>query len=279
MLTKYIRHGPTGNEGSMINGKTRVVGIVADPIEHVRTPERFNAYMRELDCNAVLVPFHVRPENFAAFVASLPAMCNLAGLVVTIPYKESVLPLCTELTDAARQIGAVNVLRIDHESDALIGTNLDGEGFACGLLGQDHSIRGQHIYIAGAGGAAKAIAHALANSGAASIGIYNRTESRSRQLVQELRAHHPRLQVEIAGPVPEHCTLAVNATALGLKPGDGLPFELDRLPVGALVAEVVMNPDMTPLLQAAAERGHSVHLGRHMVDAQIGAMARFFGLA
>ncbi|MNO77845.1 Shikimate dehydrogenase [compost metagenome] len=235
--------------------------------------------MQELGCNAVLVPFHVRPENFSAFITGLPAMCNLAGLVVTIPYKESVLPLCTELTDAARKIGAVNVLRIDHETGALVGANLDGEGFVGGLLALGHSIRGRDIYIAGAGGAAKAIAHALANHGAASIGIYNRTESRSQQLVQELRARHPQLLVEVAGSAPEHCSLAVNATSLGLKPGDGLPFELDRLPVGALVAEVVMNPDMTPLLQAAAERGHPVHLGRHMVDAQIEAMARFFGLA
>ncbi|UVE16136.1 shikimate dehydrogenase [Pseudomonas sp. LS44] len=263
----------------MINGKTRVVGIVADPIEHVRTPERFNAYMQELGCNAVLVPLHVRPENFAAFIASLPAMRNLAGLVVTIPYKESVLPLCTELSDAARQIGAVNVLRIDHELGALVGTNLDGEGFTRGLLAQGHAIRAQHVYIAGAGGAAKAIAHTLANHGAASIAIYNRTESRARQLVEELRAHHPHLVAEVAGSVPEHCTLAVNSTSLGLQPGDGLPFELDRLPVGAVVAEVVMNPDMTPLLLAAAKLGHPIHLGRHMVDAQIEEMARFFGLA
>lgn len=262
----------------MINGKTRLVGIVADPIEHVRTPERFNAYMRQLDCNAVLVPFHVRPEEFADVIAGLPAIRNLAGLVVTIPYKESVLPLCTGLTEAARQVGAVNVLHIDHDTGSLLGSNLDGEGFARGLLAQGHAIRDQHIYVAGAGGAAKAIAHALASHGAASIGIYNRTESRARQLVQELRAHYPQLVAEVAGAAPEHCTLAVNATSLGLKPGDGLPFELDRLPVGALVAEVVMNPDMTPLLLGAAERGYPVHLGRHMIDAQIEEMARFFGL-
>ncbi|AYC32387.1 shikimate dehydrogenase [Pseudomonas cavernae] len=263
----------------MINGKTRLVGIVADPIEHVRTPERFNAYMQQLGCNAVLVPLHVRPEQFAGFVAGLAANRNLAGLVVTIPYKEAVLPHCTELSAAARQSGAVNVLRIDHERGALIGGNLDGEGFAQGLLAQGHAIRGQRVYLAGAGGAAKAIAHALASHGAAAIGIYNRTEARARQLVEELRAHHPQLQAEVAGSMPTHYTLAVNATSLGLKPGDDLPFALDRLPTGALVAEVVMNPDMTPLLLAAAAHGHPVHLGRHMIDAQIEQMARFFGLA
>jgi shikimate dehydrogenase len=263
----------------MINGATLVVGIVADPIEHVLTPARFNAYMEQLGCNACLVPFNVRPDRFSSFIAALPTIRNLAGLVVTIPYKESVLPFCNELTDSARQSGAVNILRLNHETGVLTGANFDGEGFAQGLLAQGHVIRGQRIYIAGAGGAAKAIAHALANHGAAAIGIYNRTRSRAQHLVQELYAHHPHLIAEVAGPEPEHYTLAVNCTSLGLKPGDEMPFELKCLDITTPIAEVVMNPDMTALLLAAELRGHPVHRGRHMIDAQIGEMVRFLGLA
>lgn len=262
----------------MINGKTQVIGIVADPIDHVRTPERFNAYLRQSGCNAVLVPFHVRPHDFAGFVAGLSAIANLAGMVVTIPYKEAVVPYCTALTDAARRSAAVNILRIDPQARTLTGANLDGEGFVQGLLGQGHVIAGQRIYLAGAGGAARAIAHALASNGAAAIGIYNRTESRARQLVQELRGFYPRLDIQAVDATPKHYTLAVNATALGLQQGDPLPFALDRLHPDTLIAEVVMNPDITPLLAAASERGHPTHLGRHMVDAQIEHMARFLGL-
>lgn len=262
----------------MINGRTRLVGIVADPIGHVRTPERFNAHMQRLHCDAVLVPFHVRPDDFAGFIAGLPAIRSLVGMVVTIPYKELVLPYCSHLTEAAQQIGAVNVMRIGHEPKTITGTNLDGEGFAQGLIGQGHAIRGQRVYLAGAGGAAKAIAHALAQRGAAAIGIFNRTESRAAQLVQNLRAHYPQRDIHVAGARPEDYTIAVNATALGLQQDDALPFGLDRLPAATLVAEVVMSQDMTPLLAAAMKRGHPIHFGRHMVDAQIDQMARFFGL-
>lgn len=262
----------------MINGETRVIGIVADPIGHVRTPERFNAYIARKSINAVLVPFHVRPEDFAGFIASLPAIRNLVGMVVTIPYKEIVLSCCTGVTDEARRIGAANVLRIGHEPRTITGTNLDGEGFVQGLIGQGHGVDGTHVFIAGAGGAGKAIAHAMAQHGAASVGIYNRTESRALQLVEELRAHYPQLDAHVAGARPERYTLAVNSTALGLNAGEALPFSLDALPPGALVAEVVMNRDMTALLTDAAQRGHPIHFGRHMVDAQIDRMAQFLGL-
>lgn len=265
-------------EERMINGQTRLIGIVADPIGHVRTPERFNAFIQDRACNAVLVPFHVRPEDFAGFVAGLPALLNLAGMVVTIPYKETVLPYCTHLTTAAERIGAVNVMRIDHASKTVTGTNLDGEGFVQGLIGQGHAIRGQRAYLAGAGGAGKAVAHALAQHGVAAIGIYNRTQSRAAQLVEDLRAHYPQLDAHLADAMPDNYTLAVNSTSLGLKQGDAFPFGLDRLPAGTLVAEIVMSQDMTPLLIAAETRGHSIHFGRHMVDAQIDQMARFFGL-
>lgn len=268
----------TNSGGNMISGKTRIIGIVADPIDHVRTPQRFNAYLQRIGCDAVLVPFHVRPQDFAGFVAGLTAIRSLTGLVVTIPYKEAVVQHCTDLTEAAQRSGAVNILRIDHQARTLTGSNLDGEGFVQGLLGQGHAIAGRRVYLAGAGGAAKAIAHALARHGASAIAIYNRTENRARQLVQELRTQYPQLDAKVGGASPENCTLAVNATSLGLKPGDVLPFGLDCLPVDTLIAEVVMNPDMTPLLVAAKERGHPIHLGHHMVDAQIEQMAHFLGL-
>lgn len=262
----------------MINGETRVIGIVADPIGHVRTPERFNAYIEHRSINAVLVPFHVRPDDFAGFIANLPTIRNLVGMVVTIPYKEIVLSCCTGVTDEARRIGAVNVLRIGHEPKTITGTNLDGEGFVQGLIGQGHGVDGRRVFVAGAGGAGKAIAHALAQHGTASIGVYNRTESRALELVEDLRAHYPQIDAHVAGARPENYTLAVNSTSLGLSTGDARPFSLDGLPSSALVAEVVMNRDMTPLLKDAEERGHPIHFGRHMVDAQIDQMARFFGL-
>ncbi len=266
----------------MISGATRVVAIIADPIGHVRTPQAFNALMQQRQCDAVMVPFNVKPDDFPAFMVAIPTIQSLVGLVVTIPYKEIILPYCTDLTDAARRVGAVNVVKFgDGASGAQrsrTGSNFDGVGFAGGLLAQGHVVAGQRVYIAGAGGAAKAVAHALAEQGAAAIGVYNRTEARAVQLVDELRQYYPQLDAHLASPTPDNYTLAVNSTSLGLKPGDALPFAVNRLPDTAVVAEVVMSADLTPLLASAQHRGLSVHFGRHMMAVQLDRIAQFLGL-
>ena len=94
-----------------IDGTTRLVGIVADPIAHVRTPQLFNAAAAQQGLNAVCVPLHAAPAHLAPLLAGLAGCQNLAGLVVTIPHKEAVVALCGALTPAARLVGAANVLR------------------------------------------------------------------------------------------------------------------------------------------------------------------------
>jgi shikimate dehydrogenase len=264
-----------------ITGKTRVVGIVADPIGHVRTPQAFNALMMQRGVDAVMVPFHVQPQDFATFMAAAPLIRSLAGMVVTIPYKETILSHCTELSDAARRIGAVNIVRFAdgaNSARSVVGNNLDGAGFVGGLLAKGHEVAGRRVYLAGAGGAGKAIAHALAEHGIASLGIHNRSAARAEQLAQELRKHFPQLDVHLADAAPADYTLAINSTSLGLGEGDPLPFSPERLPAGAVVAEAVMKTDVTPLLARAGERGLAVHFGRHMMEVQIERMAQFLDL-
>jgi len=141
-----------------ITGNTRVVAIIADPIGHVRTPQAFNALMAQRAADAVMVPFNVKPEHFARFIAAAPLIHNLVGLVVTIPYKETILAHCTGLTDAAQRMGAVNIVRLGDGQDgarSLLGGNFDGAGFVGGLLAQGHAVQGRRVYLAGAGGAPK----------------------------------------------------------------------------------------------------------------------------
>jgi shikimate dehydrogenase len=266
----------------MINGSTRVVAIVADPIAHVRTPQAFNALMQERGVDAVMVPFNVAPADFAAFMAAAPAIRSLAGLVVTIPYKETILAHCDVVSDAARQAGAVNIVRFGppdgYGARSVDGDNLDGAGFVGGLLAQGHAVAGRRVYLAGAGGAAKAIAHALAAHGVAEIGIFNRSAARAEQLAQDLRQHHPALGVHLANARPAGYALAINATSLGLNEDDPLPFSADALPGDAVVAEVVMKVELTPLLGAAQQHGLAVHFGRHMLGVQLERMGQFLGL-
>lgn len=262
----------------MIGGSTTVVGIVADPVAHVRTPALFNALMAAHGRDAVMVPLHVAAPALATFLSGARAARNLAGLVVTIPHKEAVLAHCTTRTASAQRVLAANVLRFDRARDEVVGTNTDGEGFLAGLRGQGIAVAGKAVYIAGAGGAAKAIADALAGAGVRALRIHNRTAGRAAELVERLRGDYRAVDVELAGPAPDACDLAVNATSLGLKAGDPLPFRLDGLPRSAVIAEVVMQPEVTPLLAAAQQRGHPIHPGRHMLDGQVDSIARFLGV-
>lgn len=269
------------NTGRKITGNTKVVAIIADPIGHVRTPPAFNALMAQHEVDAVMVPFNVRPEHFAQFIAAAPLIQSLVGLVVTIPYKEIILEHCTALTESAQRMGAVNIVRFEDQPEGgrrLLGSNFDGIGFVGGLLAQGHALKGRRVYIAGAGGAAKAIVHALAGESVAAIGIYNRSAARAEQLVRELRQCYPKLDTHLADATPQDYTLAINSTSLGLQASDPLPFAPDGLPPGAVVAEVVMKTDITPLLAKAGACGFAVHLGRHMMEVQIERMGQFLSL-
>lgn len=264
-----------------ISGSTKVVAIIADPIGHVRTPPAFNGLMAQHGVDALMVPFHVHPQHFAQFITAAPLIQSLVGLVVTIPYKEVILPHCTALTESAQRMGAVNIVRFEPAPEGgrrLLGGNFDGIGFVGGLLAQGHALKGRRVYLAGAGGAAKAIVHALAEEGVAAIGIYNRSAARAEQLVHELRQYYPALDAHLADAVPKNYTLAINSTSLGLQASDPLPFAPDGLPPGAVVAEVVMKTEITPLLAQAAACGFAVHFGRHMLEVQIERMGQFLGL-
>jgi shikimate dehydrogenase len=263
--------------GPTITGHTRLFGILADPVAHVRTPMVFNDWFRAHGVDAVLVPIEVPPGGLPTLLDGLRAMTNLGGFVVTMPHKTAMVALCDEATRSARLVGAANTVRRAPDG-RLIGTVFDGDGFVAGLRAQGHEPRGRRALLAGAGGAASAIAFALAEAGVARLTIHNRTESKAVDLAARVQAACPRADVA-AGPAdPTGHDLVVNGTALGLHAGDALPVDSALLTPDMLVAEVVMLPEITALLGAAAARGCRIHHGRHMLDEQIRLMAEFMGV-
>ncbi len=127
------------------------------------------------------------------------------------------------------------------------------------------------------GGAGKAIAYALAEAGVGRLVVANRDAARAEALAAGVRAVFPGLEAG-AGPVdPAGFDVVVNATSLGLEPDDPLPFDPAAADAGTVVAEIVMKPERTRLIDAAAARGLPVHLGRHMLDHQVPLLARFIG--
>lgn len=261
----------------MITGHTRVFGILANPITHVKTPQEMNRHFAAIGYDGVLVALHVLPENLAAFVAGLRLAESIGGLIVTVPHKGAVLPLCDRVVGDAAAIGAVNVIRRDPDG-TLVGAMLDGKGFVRGLSAHGIDAAGMDACLLGAGGAGAAIAFALAEAGVARLTIANRSQDKARDLARRVSAAYPSVNVTAGPPETARRDLIVNATSLGLRAGDALPLDDLAFRPGQIVAEAIMEPEETPLLSAAKAGGARIHYGLPMLREQIGLMAQHMGV-
>ena len=260
-----------------IDGKTKLYAIVADPIEQVKTPQTLNALMREKGFNGVLVPMQVAPEHLASWFDGLRAIKNFGGLIVTVPHKQAIAKLCDEVSQAASLIGAVNVVRREPDGK-MVGDILDGQGFVAGLRANDIDPAGKRVLLAGAGGAANAIAFALAQASVTALGIYNRTPAKAEDLIQRLHQSYPGFDATVVNADTTGYDIVVNATSLGMKEGDPLSLDVDTLSPQQVVAEIIMKPETTALLAQAQAKGCKVHYGLPMLRSQAALMAAYVGI-
>ncbi len=261
-----------------ISGKTSVYGIIADPIGHVRGPTIFNPLFDKLGMDAVMVPFHVTATSLPRAVAGFRAIESLKGWLVTNPHKFAMFHLCDKVDASGTRLQAVNVVRRNSDDGRLIGGNYDGAGFVNGLRHDGIEPKGKDVLMLGAGGAAYAIAFALAEAGVARLTIANRTRANAEALAATTRKFFPGFAVEVGDAEAGRQDMIVNTTSAGLKPDDPLPLEVEGLQSSTVVVDIIMNPEMTKLLTLARDRGCRIHLGRHMLDSQFPLLARHLGV-
>ncbi|MBE9638832.1 shikimate dehydrogenase family protein [Salipiger mangrovisoli] len=259
-----------------ITGRTGLYVIIADPIHHVKTPQVVNRTFVERRIDGVLVPLHVPPGRLAQAMDGLRAIENLKGFVVTVPHKTAAVTLCDRLTPDAELIGAVNCIRRETDGQ-LVGAMLDGIGFVEGFLGAGHVLKEKEVCLLGAGGAAKAIAFAVAAQGPARLSIFNRSATNAEDLARRVRARFPTLDIRTGTPDVAEGEVLINATALGMHAGDPLPLPVERLRPEMTIAEIIMDPAETALMAAARQAGARVHPGLPMLEAQAVLMARHMG--
>jgi shikimate dehydrogenase len=261
---------------SIVDGATRILGIVGDPVAQVRSPGLWSALFRYNKINAVCVPFHVRPADFLGFVSGLRGVENLVGLYVTIPYKLAAAQVADGLTPRADMAGTANALR-PLPGGGWEGDMLDGLGFVLALRADGQSVEGRRALVVGSGGVGCAIAFALADAGAAIVAVsdidLDRAEALARRIMARTGIKSCVSQSQAAG-----FDLIVNASPLGMRPDDPLPFDLAGLTADTIVGDVVISAEPTPILRAARERGCHVQAGSAMTDHQASAMAGFLGL-
>jgi shikimate dehydrogenase len=226
-----------------------------------------NAAFRDLGLDWVYLALEVAVGDVPAAFAGVRAL-GLGGLSVTIPHKAAALAAVDEATGRARAVGAVNtVVRLD--DGQLLGDNTDGAGFLASLADEGFEPRGRTCAVVGAGGAARAVVHALARAGAAEVVVVNRTPERAESAAALAGA------VGRTGSAQdvEGVDLLVNATPLGLAGrSDELAVDPCLLGPGQLLVDLIPNPAVTPLMRAAGERGARVAGGLGMLVHQ-GALA------
>jgi shikimate dehydrogenase len=265
-----------------ITGATRVYLHLAHPSAHARTPQVMNAEFARRGVDAVAVSADVAPGDLGGFARGLRGWRNLAGLSVTMPHKEALTAHVDELAGPAALIGAVNVVR--RETDGrLVAANTDGQGFVIGLHEAGHELSGRRVLLAGAGGAGRAVAFAVAGAGVAGLTVANRTAARAERLARDITASYPAVAVAVAvaagPPDPAGHDVVINATSLGMRPGDPLPVAVSRLAPGTLVCDIVTRPEQTRLLDEAAARRCVPHPGLPMLAGQVDLILDFLGLS
>lgn len=246
-----------------ISGHTRVFGVMGYPVAHSLSPLMHNRAFAVRGYPGVYVPLPVHPQQVEAAVAGIRAL-GLAGVNVTVPHKQAVMPFLDEVSLKARRIGAVNT--IINRDGRLLGENTDGQGFLRSFqeeLGRD--FRSSRVVILGAGGAARALAVELLMAGVSRLLIANRTEARARALVADLKTWNEGparvdalgLQDErLAGEVRQ-ADVVIQASSWGMSPHDDAPSLIppEWLQPGTAVCDIVYTPAETGLLKAARERG------------------------
>jgi shikimate dehydrogenase len=225
----------------------------------------------------VWLPFEGGPALLPVMLKALGEMKNLGGFTVTIPHKTAILPLLGRVTKRAQAAGSINLVKRDRDG-TLSGDVADGLGFVKGLEAQGHRVKGASVWLVGLGGAGGAIAAALCEAGVGRLLVSELDDGRADAALNRLSRFYPDVPVANVDTPPKGIHYAINATPLGLRPGDPLAFDPMTLDHDTLVAEVIMSPVETALLQRARTQGRRIHHGRHMLDHQVPFYLEWFGI-
>ncbi len=256
-----------------INASTRYCAVYGHPVRHSASPALQNAGLAELGLNWRYLAFDVPPETLRAALLGAQAM-GFIGLNLTVPHKVLALDWVDALDDSARRWGAVNTVRFEARDPAgnwrplrefeqaprelrSHGFNTDAEAITQ-AIGEDlgFELPGKRVLLLGAGGAGRTAALKLASDGVAELFLVNRTQSKAEAVAEEIHRLFPQVKVALGYP-PGRVDLLLNATSLGLRPGDPLPLAPDAFTLEPALAvfDMIYRPAETPLLSLAKKAG------------------------
>ncbi|NJO81094.1 MAG: shikimate dehydrogenase [Cyanobacteria bacterium RM1_2_2] len=265
----------------MIKGTTQLLGVIGYPIAHSLSPVMHNAAIAKLGVDFVYVPLPIAPENLAIAVKGFEAM-GLRGFNVTIPHKQAIMPLLSEIAPVAQEIGAVNTVCLTEQG--WYGTNTDAEGFLAPLLQLSTPPNWQHTtaLILGNGGAARAVVAGCAELGCRSIQVVGRHPEKLEQFRQSWQNSPAgvHLSVHAWEKLPDllpTAGLVVNTTPIGMHPheqvspldfSDSLQSASVQIAAGTIAYDLIYTPRPTLFLQQMQAQGAILFDGLEMLVQQ-----------
>lgn len=263
------------DEVDYISGSTRLFAILGDPIAQVRSPEMVTAELRARGMDAILIPVHAPVADFEVVLRGLMATRNLEGMILTIPFKASVLPFLDHIGPQAQIVGAVNAMARLADG-RWSGEIFDGLGCVTGIKASGHALVGKRVHLIGAGGAGSAIGIAVAFERPALIRVFDPDARRAADLCARIARVDPRITTEVAAADPQGADFILNASPVGMLGDTRSPVGTDDFPPGVVVFDAIVMPERTPLLTAARRAGCATVGGRAMMRGQISRIVDFF---
>lgn len=232
-----------------INAKTAVTCLIGYPVEHSLSPDMHNSAFEALGLNYCYIALPVHPDFLNSAVEGIRSL-NFRGANVTVPHKEKVIAVLDQIDEEAEFIGAVNT--IINNKGTLKGYNTDGRGFMKSLEENNIDVDGKDIFIVGAGGAARAIGYYIAQK-ASNLFISDIDKNKAYSLSMDLRAINRSVFFTEEKDKLYTSDIIINATPIGLKNGDPLPFDTERLFSSQIIIDLIYRD--TPALKMAAQTG------------------------
>jgi shikimate dehydrogenase len=242
-----------------------MAGVAGWPVMHSRSPKIHNFWLEKHGLAGVYVPLAIKADRLSAALRALPAL-GFAGCNLTIPHKEAAFDIVDRVDPVAKRIGAINCVVVAADG-SLEGRNYDGFGYVESVRDAWPEWRADAgpIAVIGAGGAARAVLVTLADQGAREIRLVNRTAARALALAQEFGGPVTAVAWDDRHRAIEGAAMLVNTTSQGMAGQPALDLALDKLPVPALVSDIIYIPQETPLLAAARQRGNRTVNGLGML--------------
>jgi shikimate dehydrogenase len=264
------------NYDHRVNGATRLIGLLGDPVQQARSPALFNNVFEVAHLDRLCVALHVAAGGLVPVFAGLREVSNLDALLITTPHKRAIMPLLDHLSETSRKVGAVNVASRD-SAGGWTGTTFDGEGTVLGLRWENVEVRGKRVLLVGAGGAGRAIAMALARAFTASIVILDIIDAAATDLAEMVHSTNASCTSTINATAADQFDICINASSVGMKGESELPIETRWLNPGTCIVDLTGEPEQTALGKTALAAGCRVFGGKLVHEGQAVLAARFLG--